>query len=42
MSPLHVSSKKGIVDVVKMLFDAGADLNAKDEVDPSPPLFCDS
>ena len=32
MTPLHISSKKGINDVVVMLLDEGADLHANDEV----------
>ena len=32
MTPLHISSKKGINDVVEILLDEGADLHAKDEV----------
>ena len=32
MTPLHISSKKGINDVVVILLDEGADLHAKDEV----------
>ena len=32
MTPLHISSKKGINDVVELLLDGGADLNAKDQV----------
>ena len=32
MTPLHISSKKGINDVVVILLDAGADVHAKDWV----------
>ena len=32
MTPLHISSKKGINDVVVILLDEGADLHSKDEV----------
>ena len=32
MTPLHISSKKGITDVVVVLLDEGADMHAKDEV----------
>ena len=44
MTPLHISSKKGINDVVVILLDEGADLHAKDKVIslketlPLPPL----
>ena len=32
MTPLHISSKKGINDVVGLLLKKGADLHAKDQV----------
>jgi hypothetical protein len=32
MTPLHISSKKGINDVVVIVLNEGADLHAKDEV----------
>ena len=32
MTPLHISSKKGINDEVVILLDEGADLHSKDEV----------
>jgi len=36
--PLHVASKDGHVEVVKSLFQAGGDVNEKDEEDGSTPL----
>ncbi len=32
MTPLHISSKKGITEVVVLLLDEGADLHATDKV----------
>lgn len=32
MTPLHVASKKGITNVLELLFEAGADMNARDKV----------
>ena len=36
MTPLLISSKKGIIDVVEMLLDAGADIHAIDQVHLNP------
>ena len=38
MTPLLISSKKGITDVVLLLLDKGADLHATDEVHSTRPV----
>jgi ankyrin repeat protein len=32
MTPLHYAARRGHVDIVSMLLDRGADIEAKDEV----------